>query len=248
MSAWHLLSCEGLSVKNFYDEFLLLRRQDDAYAMPLPRLGQCLLKQRLPFVDEVIATEIEICLRLNSHFKEFSYPSVMTQLVRALGQVQVAEPQTDWRLPVCFDSANDRSTMDDWIEVERATGIAGDEIIERLLQAELRLAMFGFLPGFAYLSGLPEELHVPRKSNPTTRTRRNAVALGSKYLGIYSLPSPAGWHVVGELGVNMLRHDILPPIAISPGDRVRLERISASRLTQLKASSISLSDYNYRVA
>lgn len=244
MSAWHPLSCEGLCIKNFYDEFLLLRRQDESGATSLPALGQRLLNQPFHFVDDVIATEIEICIRLNSHFEEVGYPSVIAELTRLFSHSQATESLKDWRLPICFDLANDNAAIDDWSNIEHMTQSTRDEIIERLLRTELRLAMFGFLPGFAYLSGLPAELHIARKSNPTTRTRRNAVALGGKYVGVYSLPSPAGWHVVGELGANMLRYDVLPPIAMHPGDRVRLERINSAQLMQLKASSTTLLDYN----
>jgi len=244
MFAWHPLSCEGLYVSNFYDEFLLLRRQDDAGATPLPTLGQRLFNQRFDFVDDVIATEAEICIRLNPHFVEVGYSTVLAELTQVIGQPQAEESLRVWRLPICFSSASADTSIDGWSSVEQVSRLAREEIIERLLRSELRLAMFGFLPGFAYLSGLPTELHIPRKSNPTTRTRRNAVALGGKYLGVYSLPSPAGWHVVGELGVNLLRYDILPPIAIQPGDRVRLERINSTQLRQLQTSLTTLLDYN----
>ena len=168
----------------------------------------------------------------------------IAELSQVLSQPQATDSLRDWRLPVCFSSANNDATIGEWSNVEQVTRLSRDAIIERILQAELRLAMFGFLPGFAYLSGLPTELHIPRKGNPTTRTGRNAVALGGKYLGIYSLPSPAGWHVVGELGVGLLRYDELPPIAIQPGDRVRLDRVNSTQLMQLRASSITLLDYN----
>lgn len=244
MFAWHPLSFEGLYVKNFYNEFLLLRRQDDSGATSLPAVGQRLLDQQFDFVDDVIATEIEICIRLNPHFVEVGYLNVLAELSHVIGQPQATEPLRDWRLPIYFSSAEDGASVDEWSSIEQVSRLSRDEIIERLLRTELRLAMFGFLPGFAYLSGLPTELHIPRKNIPTTRTRRNAVALGGKYLGIYSLPSPAGWHVVGELGVNMLRYDTLPPIAIQPGDRVRLEKINSAQMMQLQTSPTTLLEYN----
>ncbi len=179
-----------------------------------------------------------------NHFVEVGYPNVLAELSHVIGQPQATEPLRDWRLPIYFSSAEDGASVDEWSSIEQVSRLSRDEIIERLLRTELRLAMFGFLPGFAYLSGLPTELHIPRKNIPTTRTRRNAVALGGRYLGIYSLPSPAGWHVVGELGVNMLRYDTLPPIAIQPGDRVRLEKINSAQMMQLQTSPTTLLEYN----
>ena len=82
--------------------------------------------------------------------------------------------------------------------------------------------MFGFLPGFVYLQMLPDELQVPRKESPTARTQPNAFAIGGPYAGVYSLPSPAGWNVIGQLQESLLQTDQLPPVSLRPGDRVRL--------------------------
>lgn len=248
MSAWLPLPQAGLQLKNFHDEFLLLRRSDEAQALFLPALGQHLQLQRLSFVDEVIATEVEICIKLNERYPAIGLEGVRTALTHALQQTRDVSATRQWRLPIYFPCADAAQTTDDWAEIESISGLSREEAIQRLLRSELRLAMFGFLPGFAYLSGLPSELHIPRKHNPATRTARNAVALGGKYAGIYSLPSPAGWHVIGELGVNMLQFDALPPIAMGPGDGVRLERIDEAQLQRLKLEQTTLVDFNRQLS
>ena len=63
---------------------------------------------------------------------------------------------------------------------------------------------------------------MPRKDTPDRRAAANSFAVGGAYAGIYSLDSPAGWNVVGEVGVNVLRLDQLPPVSLQPGDVVTL--------------------------
>ncbi len=272
MSAWLPLPTERLVCRNFHDEFLLLRRQHATSSdiqitqrvASLPALGQRIYDLQLAFVDEVIATEVEICLRLNPRFTYVGYAVALGMVCDALKRPLASDAHRDWRLPVYFmsddhnSSSSDRAIADaatsqtpyrsavqsDWGLVERASGLARAEVIERLLQVELRLAMFGFLPGFAYLSGLPEALHIPRKHTPAIVAPANSLALGGKYLGIYSLPSPAGWNVIGSLGVRLLQSDKLPPIAMRPNDRVRLVRIDAQQLQTMRSSDLDLTAYN----
>lgn len=269
MSNWLPLPTERLYCKNFSDEFLLLRRQYPHSAIAhsrlnpgtatLPTLGQRVYDHKFPFVDEVIATEVEICLRLKRSFRELGYSRAIGMLCEALKQPLAADTPRDWRLPVYFSADDEGAQIDDdpakdapqnnaaegdWSSVEQASGLLREQVVERLLQVEFQLAMFGFLPGFAYLSGLPRELHIPRKRTPATVTPANALALGGKYLGIYSLPSPAGWNVIGRLGVRLMQLDTLPPIPIRPGDRVRLEQIDVEQLQAMQSSGLTLADHN----
>ena len=269
MSDWLPLPTERLCYKNFHGEFLLLRRQHIASTpvhsaldhsalgqdtAALSTLGQRIYDHKFTFVDEVIATEVEICLRLNQHFRELDHSMAIGMLCEALKQTRAGAAPRDWCLPVHFSAANGGAVVDgapadeaaesDWRLVEQSSGLSRGQVIERLLELEFQLAMFGFLPGFAYLSGLPGELHIPRKDTPTTVTPANSLALGGKYLGIYSLPSPAGWNVIGKLGARLMQLDKLPPIAMRPGDRVRLEQIDEEQLQAMNSSGLTLAEYN----
>lgn len=60
------------------------------------------------------------------------------------------------------------------------------------------IAMLGFLPGFAYLSGLNPDLETPRLEVPRVRIEAGAVGIGGAQTGIYPLPSPGGWQIIGR--------------------------------------------------
>ena len=63
-----------------------------------------------------------------------------------------------WVLPVCFDDA----LAPDLPDVAAHCGLAREAVIERLCATEFSAYMLGFLPGFAYLGGLPAALEMPR--------------------------------------------------------------------------------------
>ena len=100
------------------------------------------------------------------------------------------------------------------------TSAAG--VIERLVETPLHVAFCGFTPGWAYLSGLPEELTVPRLPTPRTKVPAGSLGLADRYAGIYPTASPGGWRLVGRTDVTLFDADRTPPALLTPGTRVRL--------------------------
>ena len=88
-------------------------------------------------------------------------------------------------------------------------------------QPVYRCFMVGFVPGWAYLGPLPELLRLPRRRVPRTHVPAGSVALAGDQTGIYSLPSPGGWHLIGRTSVRMFLPDSDPPCLLRTGDRVK---------------------------
>jgi len=96
--------------------------------------------------------------------------------------------------------------------------------------------MIGFTPGFPYLEGLDEALHLPRRASPRPRIEAGAVAIGGPHAGIYSVASPGGWHLLGRTPERLFD----PPSAqgsapeprqvfrFAPGDRLRFQPQAAA--------------------
>ncbi|HVA03692.1 MAG TPA: carboxyltransferase domain-containing protein [Acidimicrobiales bacterium] len=96
-------------------------------------------------------------------------------------------------------------------------------VIGQLLEAELTVAFLGFLPGFAYLEGLPDALAaVPRRSTPRTAVPPGSFAIGGGFAGIYPRASPGGWRLLGRTGFELFDPEVAPFAALHPGDTVRL--------------------------
>jgi KipI family sensor histidine kinase inhibitor len=121
-------------------------------------------------------------------------------------------------LPVVFDGA-------DLADVAELTGRSVAALVAALTTAELTVAFGGFAPGFGYLSGLPEELHVPRRATPRTRVPAGSVALAGPFAGVYPQASPGGWQLVGRTDAVLFDVDRDPPALLAPGTRVRFQEV-----------------------
>ncbi|WP_233491148.1 allophanate hydrolase subunit 1 [Blastococcus sp. TBT05-19] len=121
-------------------------------------------------------------------------------------------------VPVVFDGP-------DLADVAGLTGTAVPDLVARLTGTELTVAFGGFAPGFGYLTGLPAEVHVPRRATPRTRVPAGAVGLAGPYAGIYPRASPGGWQLVGRTELVLFDVDRDPPALLSPGTPVRLRAV-----------------------
>ena len=105
--------------------------------------------------------------------------------------------------------------------------------------------MLGFLPGFAYLGGLDERLHTPRLATPRTVIEAGSVGIGGAQTGIYPLPSPGGWQLIGRTPLRPYDPTREKPILYQAGDYLRFVPISESEYHAIEAQ---LSEGTYRYA
>jgi KipI family sensor histidine kinase inhibitor len=218
-----------LDIKNFNNDFLILKSENQSY---LAKIGKSIFDKKIDFVDQVIVTEVEICLKLNQNFHESKIELLQNF---ELGKTTI---KTSYKLPIYFNE------HEDWKNVESVIGFSKTEIIENLVRTELSISMFGFLPGFMYLSGLDSSLHVPRKTVPSKYVKANSIALGGKYVGLYSIDSPGGWHVIGQIPISILNTSQLPPVDMNLGDLIKLDPIDKEEFENLLKRNISLKEYN----
>ncbi len=118
-------------------------------------------------------------------------------------------------LPVLYDG-------EDLEEVARRTGL-GLEAVKRLHQAPLyRVYALGFTPGFPFMAPVPEPLRLPRRPHPRPKVPAHSLAMAGVQTGVYPLPSPGGWHLLGHALVALYDPHRPEPFLLAPGDRVRL--------------------------
>ena len=133
------------------------------------------------------------------------------------------------RLPVAYGGV----AALDLGELARAAGLSQEELVRRHAEAEYRVAFIGFAPGFAYLTGLPSELHATRLSSPRPRVSAGAVGIGGPYTGIYPAAMPGGWRLIGRSTAALFDPAADPPARLSPGDRVRFDPVAEKALPSL---------------
>jgi KipI family sensor histidine kinase inhibitor len=126
----------------------------------------------------------------------------------------MAEPGRLHRIPVVYDGP-------DMEAVSSVLGISPAKIVELHTRPIYRVFLVGFVPGWGYLGPLPEELELPRRHVPRTKVPAGSVAMAGRQTGIYPVPTPGGWHLIGRTSVKMFLPDSDPPCLFRAGDRVK---------------------------
>lgn len=124
------------------------------------------------------------------------------------------EPGRLHRIPVNYDGP-------DIADVGERLQLTREKIIEIHSRPIYRVFLVGFVPGWAYLGPLPKELVLPRRAVPRTLVPAGSVAMAGRQTGIYPLPTPGGWHLIGRTSVKLFLPDSDPPCLFRAGDRVK---------------------------
>ena len=99
------------------------------------------------------------------------------------------------------------------------------EDIRRHTTPTYQVAMLGFAPGFAYLLGLDPTLASPRLATPRTRIAPGSVGIAGTQTGVYTLPTPGGWQIIGRTPLTLFDPTNENPFALQAGDRVKFTRL-----------------------
>ncbi|MHC1725810.1 MAG: 5-oxoprolinase subunit PxpB [Syntrophobacteraceae bacterium] len=125
-------------------------------------------------------------------------------------------------VPVCYGA----TCGPDLEEVAAFHGFGTEEVIRLHCTPLYRVYMIGFLPGFAYLGGLDERLHTPRKKDPRKKVAAGSVGIADQQTGIYPIDSPGGWQLIGRTPLKLFKLAREAPFLIQAGDFVRFRPIN----------------------
>ncbi len=128
-----------------------------------------------------------------------------------------------WRIPVVYGGEHGIDLED----VAKALNATPGEIVARHVAGDYRVAMIGFTPGWSYLSGLTESLHLPRRQNPRLLTPAGTISIGGVQTGIQCLAGPSGWHLLGRTAVRTYQLHRDPIFLLEPGDAVTFVSVDA---------------------
>lgn len=136
-------------------------------------------------------------------------------------------------IPVCYDAECGL----DLDLLAREIGLSNDDVIALHTGAAYHVHFLGFLPGFAYMGGVPDVLRVPRHASPRTRVPAGSVAIAGAQAGIYPSDTPGGWRILGRTPLAVFDPSRSVPSLLQPGDRVRFVRIDRARYDELAATA-----------
>jgi KipI family sensor histidine kinase inhibitor len=195
-----------ISVRPAGDHGALVELPDNAAAV---RLARVLWNEQHELVDVVVGHRTVLVTWPGGT----AIPELAPLLERALSPGPDPEGR-QIEIPVSYEGP-------DVLDVARLTGLSPEEVVARHTAAEHVVAFLGFLPGFAYLVGGDELLHVPRLDEPRTQVPAGSVAIAGPYSGVYPRASPGGWRLLGSTSTPMFDAARESPALLAPGDRVR---------------------------
>ena len=142
----------------------------------------------------------------------------------------IKQDQFLWHIPVCYDASFGIDLEE--IACKKKCSVA--EIIRLHTEVDYLVYFIGFQPGFLYLGGLDQNLHVPRKSNPRVRVDKGSVGIGGSQTGIYPQNSSGGWNIIGKSPLNFFNMKASNPCFAKPGDRIQFVSVDLHTFYQIE--------------
>ncbi len=130
-----------------------------------------------------------------------------------LDEVPLPEPRTV-EIPTIYDGP-------DLADVAAYHSISPDRVVEIHTSATYFVYFVGFVPGFAYLGGLPKELATPRLESPRKHVPKGSVAIGGSHTGVYPFDTPGGWRLIGRTPLEIFDPESAELSRLRIGDHVR---------------------------
>ena len=162
------------------------------------------------------------------------HQAVKQHLRRKLNHMKINEIKGRQRqVQVCYEAP----FAPDIDAVAAAKGVSAETVINAHLAGELHVLMYGFAPGYAYLSGLPEHIQVPRKPAPVRDVPAGSVIIAGPQCLITTLTMPTGWWIIGRAPTPILTGDPDHPFMFDVGDRVTFERIDLKTFQHIAAQT-----------
>lgn len=142
--------------------------------------------------------------------------TVATYLAR-LDEIKLPDPRTV-EIPVIYDGP-------DLADVAKLRHLSPEMVINLHTNAIYTVFFVGFVPGFAYLGGLPAELATPRLEAPRKRVPKGSVAIGGTHTGVYPFETPGGWRLIGRTNIEIFDPESAELSKLRIGDQVRFIQI-----------------------
>lgn len=137
-------------------------------------------------------------------------------------------------IPVCYELPYAL----DLAEIASQTGLTKKEIVAKHCNQVYQVYILGFLPGFAYMGKLPEELFCKRKKTPRLRVPELSVGLAGFQTGIYPAEAPGGWQIIGATPFSIFDSSKKNPFLFRAGDQVKFYPISEREYDKKRKANI----------
>lgn len=160
-----------------------------------------------------------------------SLQEILRTYIERMEKAALPEPR-EVEIPVCYGG----EFGPDLNDVARLHGITAQRVIELHAQGRYVVYFLGFVPGFAYLGELPQQLVTPRLTAPRKSVPAGSVGIAANHTGVYPISTPGGWRLLGRTPAKMFRPERKEMSLLAIGDRVRFVPISREQFAKLESA------------
>jgi KipI family sensor histidine kinase inhibitor len=202
-----------MNVHSMGDSALLVEIQDAEAAQGLRAV---LKAEALPGVHELVPGYRSLLIRFDP--LEVDVPGLERRVAGLTAVLPPAIRPRTHELKVRYAGADLESVAD-------SLGVPVEEVVRRHTAPTYSVAFLGFVPGFAYLTGLDPTLRLPRLATPRTQVAAGSVAIADEFSAVYPAATPGGWHLLGQTDACLFDVAHTQPALLAPGDRVRFRAL-----------------------
>ena len=196
-------------------------------------ISQDIIQDIISFERQVkeIDSILDTIIAYNSLLIRYQNPIVDKELTisqlkkkSAASSYLTKQDQFLWEIPVCYDA----SFGIDLEEIANKKKCSVADIIRLHSETDYLVYFIGFQPGFLYLGGLHQNLHIPRKSNPRVGAQT----------GVYPQSSSGGWNIIGKSPLNFFNMKATNPCFAKPGDRIQFVAVDIHTFYEIEREVI----------
>lgn len=195
-------------------------------------LSKKIKEDRIPGVGESIASYCSLLVFYDPFF--LSFDQISSWL----------EPRTNQKAPVEDSSRIVKEipvlyggeSGPDLAFVAKHNHLRAEEVIQFHTREIYLVYVVGFVPGFAAMGTVPEEIQTQRLSSPRTKVAAGSVGIGGMQTGIYAIESPGGWQLIGRTPLKLFDLHRQPPSFFQAGDYARFYSITAKEFMEISKS------------
>ena len=177
--------------------------------------AETLRAMEVPGIEEIVPAESTVVVRCASGHRD--------AVGEVLDTVVPGERPPTTEPPLTIDVVYDGPDIGDLASAAR---VSVDDVVRLHSTGRYEVAFCGFSPGFGYLRGIDERLHVPRRATPRTSVPTGSVGVAAGYTCVYPSASPGGWYLIGHTTEVLWDAERDPPALLRPGQPVRFRPVA----------------------
>jgi inhibitor of KinA len=192
-------------------------------------LDAALTKRALPGVVELVPTIRSLMIHYDPLVLD---RAALVEAVRGAGTgSSETRPARRWTIPCCYDP----EFGEDIASIADQLGMTPERVVALHSGATYRAYMYGFLPGFCYLGGLPTELTVSRRVTIRPPHPPGTIMIGAGMGLITTFAMPTGWWLVGRTPERMFSLARKQTFLAAVGDEIKFDAIDLDTFHALES-------------